>query len=97
MNKFLYNLKEISIYNTKFVHCDISTCSNQLEKTVRLKSLMKKILIVISFLCFSYANAQNTNITGMLPLQDIYWWAWIYFFSFIIICGITMLNLLMRY
>jgi hypothetical protein len=36
MNKFLYNLKEISIYNTKFVHCDISTCSNQLEKTVRL-------------------------------------------------------------
>ena len=36
MNKFLYNLKEISIYNAKFVHCDISTCSNQLEKTVRL-------------------------------------------------------------
>ena len=30
----------------------------------------------------------------MLPLQGIYWWAWIYFFSFIIICGITMLNLL---
>jgi len=30
----------------------------------------------------------------MLPLQDIYWWSWIYFFSFIIICGITMLNLL---
>ncbi|MEL0081378.1 MAG: ion transporter [bacterium] len=30
----------------------------------------------------------------MLPLQDLYWWAWIYFFSFIIICGITMLNLL---
>tara|TARA_Y100000748_G_C15420180_1_gene459006 strand:+ start:65 stop:754 length:690 start_codon:yes stop_codon:yes gene_type:complete len=30
----------------------------------------------------------------MLPLQDIYWWTWIYFFSFIIICGITMLNLL---
>ena len=30
----------------------------------------------------------------MLPLQDDYWWAWIYFFSFIIICGITMLNLL---
>ena len=30
----------------------------------------------------------------MLPLQDIYWWAWIYFFSFINICGITMLNLL---
>ncbi len=30
----------------------------------------------------------------MLPLQNIYWWAWIYFFSFIIICGITMLNLL---
>ena len=30
----------------------------------------------------------------MLPLQEIYWWSWIYFFSFIIICGITMLNLL---
>ena len=30
----------------------------------------------------------------MLPIQDIYWWAWIYFFSFIIICGITKLNLL---
>ena len=30
----------------------------------------------------------------MLPLQEIYWLAWIYFFSFIIICGITMLNLL---
>ncbi len=30
----------------------------------------------------------------MLPLQEIYWWAWIYFISFIIICGITMLNLL---
>ena len=24
---------------------------------------MKKFLIIISFLCFSYANAQNTNIT----------------------------------
>ena len=32
----------------------------------------------------------------MLPLQDLYWWAWIYFFSFIIICGITMLNLLIE-
>ena len=30
----------------------------------------------------------------MLPLQKIYWWAWIYFFSFIIVCAITMLNLL---
>jgi len=30
----------------------------------------------------------------MLPLQEIYWWSWVYFFSFIIICGITMLNLL---
>ena len=30
----------------------------------------------------------------MLPLQQIYWWAWLYFFSFIIICAITMLNLL---
>ena len=32
--------------------------------------------------------------TVMLPLQDIFWWAWIYFFSFIIICAITMMNLL---
>jgi len=24
---------------------------------------MKKLLIIVSFLCFSYANAQNTNIT----------------------------------
>ena len=30
----------------------------------------------------------------MRPLQELYWWAWIYVFSFIIICGITMLNLL---
>ncbi len=30
----------------------------------------------------------------MLPLQEKFWWAWIYFFSFIIICAITMLNLL---
>jgi hypothetical protein len=30
----------------------------------------------------------------MLPLQDVHWWAWIYFFSFIIVCAITMLNLL---
>ncbi len=29
----------------------------------------------------------------MLPLQAIYWWAWIYFFSFISICSITVLNL----
>ena len=29
----------------------------------------------------------------MLPLQDIYWWAWIYFFSFISICSMTILNL----
>ena len=32
--------------------------------------------------------------TVMLPLQDIFWWAWIYFFSFIIICAITTMNLL---
>ena len=32
--------------------------------------------------------------TVMLPLQEVFWWAWIYFFSFIIICAITMLNLL---
>ena len=29
----------------------------------------------------------------MLPMQAIYWWAWIYFFSFISICSITILNL----
>ena len=29
----------------------------------------------------------------MLPMQGIYWWAWIYFFSFIAICSITILNL----
>ena len=29
----------------------------------------------------------------MLPMQSIYWWAWIYFFSFITICSITILNL----
>ncbi len=29
----------------------------------------------------------------MLPMQSIYWWAWIYFFSFISICSITILNL----
>ena len=29
----------------------------------------------------------------MLPMQAIYWWAWIYFFSFISICSITVLNL----
>ena len=32
--------------------------------------------------------------TVMLPLQEKFWWAWIYFISFIIICAITMLNLL---
>ena len=32
--------------------------------------------------------------TVMLPLQEIFWWAWIYFFSFIIVCAITMMNLL---
>ena len=31
--------------------------------------------------------------TVMLPLQEIYWWSWVYFFSFIIICAITILNL----
>ena len=29
----------------------------------------------------------------MLPMQNIYWWAWVYFFSFIAICSITILNL----
>jgi len=31
--------------------------------------------------------------TVMLPMQAIYWWAWVYFFSFIVVCGITILNL----
>ena len=31
--------------------------------------------------------------TVMLPIQAIYWWAWVYFFSFIVVCGITILNL----
>ena len=31
--------------------------------------------------------------TVMLPMQEIYWWSWIYFFSFIVICGITIMNL----
>jgi len=31
--------------------------------------------------------------TVMLPMQEIYWWSWIYFFSFIIICAIKFLNL----
>jgi len=31
--------------------------------------------------------------TVMLPIQEIYWWSWMYFFSFIVICGITMMNL----
>ena len=30
----------------------------------------------------------------MLPLQKIYWWSWIYFFSFIAIGSITVLNLI---
>ncbi|MBT3940393.1 MAG: ion transporter [Pelagibacterales bacterium] len=30
----------------------------------------------------------------MLPLQKIYWWTWIYFFSFIAIGSITVLNLI---
>ena len=30
----------------------------------------------------------------MLPLQNIYWWSWIYFFSFIAIGSITILNLI---
>ena len=29
----------------------------------------------------------------MLPMQAIYWWSWVYFFSFIAICSITILNL----
>ena len=31
--------------------------------------------------------------TVMLPMQAIYWWAWVYFFSFIVVCVITILNL----
>ena len=30
----------------------------------------------------------------MLPLQQLYWWAWIYFFSFIALGSITILNLI---
>jgi voltage-gated sodium channel len=30
----------------------------------------------------------------MLPLQKIYWWSWLYFFSFIAIGSITVLNLI---
>ena len=30
----------------------------------------------------------------MLPLQKIYWWSWVYFFSFIAIGSITVLNLI---
>ena len=30
----------------------------------------------------------------MLPLQKIYWWSWMYFFSFIAIGSITVLNLI---
>ena len=30
----------------------------------------------------------------MLPLQKIYWWAWIYFYSFVAIGSITILNLI---
>lgn len=31
--------------------------------------------------------------TVHLPIQQVYWWAWIYFFSFVVICCITILNL----
>jgi voltage-gated sodium channel len=30
----------------------------------------------------------------MLPLQHLYWWAWVYFFSFIALGSITILNLI---
>ena len=30
----------------------------------------------------------------MLPMQDIYWWAWVYFYSFVAIGSITILNLI---
>jgi voltage-gated sodium channel len=30
----------------------------------------------------------------MLPLQQVYWWSWIYFFSFIALGSITILNLI---
>ncbi|MBL6623403.1 MAG: ion transporter [Rhizobiales bacterium] len=32
--------------------------------------------------------------TVMLPMQEIFWWAWIYFYSFIAIGSITILNLI---
>jgi voltage-gated sodium channel len=30
----------------------------------------------------------------MLPLQQLYWWSWVYFFSFIALGSITILNLI---
>ena len=30
----------------------------------------------------------------MLPMQEIYWWAWVYFYSFVAIGSITILNLI---
>ena len=30
----------------------------------------------------------------MLPMQEIYWWAWLYFYSFVAIGSITILNLI---
>lgn len=32
--------------------------------------------------------------TVMLPMQEIFWWAWVYFYSFIAIGSITILNLI---
>jgi voltage-gated sodium channel len=32
--------------------------------------------------------------TVMLPMQELFWWAWIYFYSFIAIGSITILNLI---
>ena len=30
----------------------------------------------------------------MLPMQELHWWAWIYFYSFVAIGSITILNLI---
>ena len=30
----------------------------------------------------------------MLPLQEIFWWSWIYFFTFIALAAVTLLNMI---
>ena len=47
------------------------------------------IALITLFQVLTLSSWENV----MLPMQSIYWWAWIYFFSFIAICSITILNL----